>query len=61
MAIAKSTLAQRVEAQRQLTIVAKDFAQLANQNQATLAYTGPAIDTKITALQAALAAIVAAA
>lgn len=60
MAVAKATQAQRQEFLRQLNILGKDMYQATTQPQDT-AYRGPEIDAKIAALEAAIAAVKAAA
>lgn len=60
MAVAKATAAQLEELKRQSNIIAKDMYQLLTQPQDKVSR-GPAINAKITALQAAAAAVVAAA
>lgn len=60
MAIASATQAQQIEFQRQLGILSKDVDQLLSQFQ-DVVYRGPEIDAKIPALEAAIAAIKAAA
>lgn len=60
MAIAAATLAQRVELQRQLTIHSKEVYTLLT-HPLDIAQVGPAYDAKVAALQAAIAAVVAAA
>lgn len=60
MAIASATQAQQYELLRQLNILAKDtYAALTEFKDIT--QTGPAIDAKIPALEAAIAAVKAAA
>lgn len=60
MAIAAATLAQRVELQRQLTIHAKEVYQILTQPLDVNAV-GAAYDAKVAALEAAIAAVKAAA
>lgn len=60
MAIAKATQAQVTELQRQLGILSKDVDQMIQQFQ-DKAYRGPELDAKIPALEAAIAAVKAAA
>lgn len=59
MAIAKATSAQRQELLRQLNILGKDIYAILTQPQ-SLAQTGTALDAKIPALEAAIAAVKAA-
>lgn len=60
MAVAKATQAQQQEFLRQLNILGKDMYQAITQPQ-DIAYRGPEIDAKIAALEAAMAAVKAAA
>lgn len=60
MAVAKATAVQLEELKRQSNIIAKDMYQLLTQPQDKVSR-GPAIDTKLTALQAAITAVVSAA
>lgn len=60
MAIAAATAAQQIELQRQLNILAKDIYQILTQ-PADVVGTGPVFDAKIPALEAAIAAVKAAA
>ncbi len=60
MAIAKATQAQQQELLRQLNILAKDIYEITTQFK-DVAQTGPAFDAKIPALEAAIAAVKAAA
>lgn len=60
MAVAKATQAQQQEFLRQLNILGKDMYQAITQPQ-DIAYRGPEIDAKIAALEAAIAAVKAAA
>ena len=60
MAIAKATQAQVTELQRQLGILSKDVDQMIQQFQ-DKTYRGPELDAKIPALEAAIAAVKAAA
>jgi len=60
MAIAAATLAQRVELQRQLTMHAKEVYQILTQPLDVVSV-GPAYDAKVAALEAAIAAVKAAA
>lgn len=59
MAIAKATSAQQQELLRQLNILGKDLYATLTQPQ-NVAQTGAALDTKIAALEAAVAAVKAA-
>lgn len=59
MAIAKATPAQRQELLRQLNILAKDIYVITTQPQ-DVQQTGAAFDSKIPALEAAVAAVKAA-
>lgn len=60
MAIAKATQAQQQELLRQLNILAKDVYEITTQFK-DVTQTGPAFDAKIPALEAAIAAVKAAA
>lgn len=60
MAIAKATLAQKIELQRQLTIHAKEVYQIMTQ-PLDVESVGAAYDAKVAALEAAIAAVKAAA
>lgn len=59
MAIAKATPAQQQELLRQLNILSKDLYAILTQPQ-NVVQTGAAFDTKIAALEAAVAAVKAA-
>lgn len=59
MAIAKATPAQQQELLRQLNILSKDLYTILTQPQ-DVSQTGAAFDTKIAALEAAVAAVKAA-